>query len=155
MTITAVKREPEASLEAIRAGSSDALAALYCRHAAALHRLAYRLTRTSQDAEDVVHDVFVGLPEALAHYEERGALLSWLKRITARVALKRLRPQKRRREPRRRPDVRHPTEAGGSFPSLDQLSNPSTPSGYTLREDHHALIAFDGGLAATVASRYD
>ena len=91
MTTSAVRREPEVSLEAIRAGSSDALAALYCRHAAALHRLAYRLTRTSQDAEDVVHDVFVGLPEALRRYEERGAFVSWLKRVTVRVALSRMR----------------------------------------------------------------
>lgn len=65
---------------------------------AALFRLAYRLTGTRQNAEDVVHDVFAGLPEALRRYEDRGSLEGWLKRVTARVALMRLRTRKRRRE---------------------------------------------------------
>ncbi len=98
MTTTAVSVRPEASIEAARAGSPDALAALYQDHGAALYRLAYRLTGTREDAEDVVHDVFVGLPEALRRYEERGSLEAWLKRVTARVALMRLRRRKRLRE---------------------------------------------------------
>lgn len=88
----------EGSIEGLRTGSPDALAALYRQHGAALFRLAYRLTGTREDAEDVVHDVFVGLPEALTRYEERGMLLGWLKRVTARVALMRLRRRGRRRE---------------------------------------------------------
>ena len=87
-----------ALIEAVRSGNPEALAALYREHGAALYRLAYRLTGTPEEAEDVVHDVFVGLPEALAHYEERGKFTSWLKRVTARVALIRLRSRQRRRE---------------------------------------------------------
>src|SRR5947208_267193 len=41
------------SVEAARAGSPAALAALYREHGTALYRLAYRLTGTPQDAEDV------------------------------------------------------------------------------------------------------
>src|SRR6266496_321420 len=98
MTITAVSVRPEASIEAARAGSPDALAVLYQDHGAALYRLAYRLTGTREDAEDVVHDVFVGLPEALTRYEERGRLGAWLRRVTARVALMRQRKARRRQE---------------------------------------------------------
>lgn len=87
-----------ALIEAVRTGNPEALAALYQEHGRALYRLAYRLTGTREDAEDVVHDVFVGLPEALAHYEERGKFTSWLKRVAARVALLRLRSRQRRRE---------------------------------------------------------
>jgi len=87
-----------ALIEAVRAGNPEALAALYREHAAALYRLAYRLTGTREDAEDVVHDVFVGLPEALIRYDERGKFMSWLKRVAARVALLRLRSRQRRRE---------------------------------------------------------
>jgi RNA polymerase sigma-70 factor (ECF subfamily) len=87
-----------ALIEAVRAGNPEALAALYREHGAALYRLAYRLTGTREDAEDVVHDVFVGLPEALIRYEERGKFTSWLKRVAARVALLRLRGRQRRRE---------------------------------------------------------
>ena len=87
-----------ALIEAVRAGSPEALAALYQEHGRALYRLAFRLTGTREDAEDVVHDVFVGLPEALAGYEERGKFTSWLKRVTARVALLQLRSHARRRQ---------------------------------------------------------
>jgi len=40
--------------------------------------------------------VFVGLPEALRRYEERGSLGPWLRKVTARVALMRLREQRAR-----------------------------------------------------------
>jgi len=60
--------------------------------------LAYRLTGSAEDAEDVLHDVFLGLPEALRHYEERGSVESWLKRVTARVALTKLASATTRRE---------------------------------------------------------
>ena len=88
---------PDARLVAEAArGSPDALAALYSRYARELLALAYRLLQSRQDAEDVVHDVFVGLPEALRRYEERGSLGPWLRKITARVALMRLREQRAR-----------------------------------------------------------
>ena len=90
---------PAADLAArARGGSAEALAELYTRFARSLMGVAYHLTRSAEDAEDVLHDVFLGLPEALRHDDERGALESWLKRVTARVALTRLRAQRRRRE---------------------------------------------------------
>ena len=75
----------------VTGGDLAALGALYDRYAGILLAVAYRLLMSRADAEDVVHDVFVGLPEALRRYEERGALASWLKRVTVRVALSRLR----------------------------------------------------------------
>jgi RNA polymerase sigma-70 factor, ECF subfamily len=72
-------------------GDLPALGALYDRYATMLLAVAYRLLMSQADAEDVVHDVFLGLPEALRRYEERGALAGWLKRVTVRVALSRLR----------------------------------------------------------------
>lgn len=81
-----------------RVGSPDGIAGLYRAHARSLFALAYRLTSSREDAEDIVHDVFLGLPEALRHYEERGQAGAWLKRITARVALTRLRSGHSRRE---------------------------------------------------------
>lgn len=81
-----------------RAGDVSALGELYGRYARMLLALARRLLGSAEDAEDVLHDVFLGLPEALRQYEERGSLESWLKRLTARVALNRLRSHGRRRE---------------------------------------------------------
>ncbi len=64
---------PRIDLAALRRGDPDAIAVCYRAHAPRLIALAYRLTASTQDAEDIVHDVFVGLPEALARCEERGA----------------------------------------------------------------------------------
>ena len=91
-----------------RAGSGDALGALYARHAAAVMSLAYRLCGSAADAEDVLHDVFLGLPEALRRYDERGSFTAWLRRVAARTALTRLRAQGRRREV--------PLDAHGEWP---------------------------------------
>jgi RNA polymerase sigma-70 factor (ECF subfamily) len=81
-----------------RGGDPAALGELYARHGRAMLALARRLTGSAADAEDVLHDVFLGLPEALRRYDERGTLESWLKRVTARVALNRLRTRGRTRE---------------------------------------------------------
>ena len=75
----------------VATGDRAALGLLYDRYATALFAVAFRLLISRTEAEDVVHDVFIGLPEALRRYEERGTLLSWLKRVTVRVAISRLR----------------------------------------------------------------
>lgn len=53
-----------------RAGDSAGIAALYGRYAAALFRTAFRICGSRADAEDMVHDLFVGLPDALRRYDE-------------------------------------------------------------------------------------
>jgi len=98
---------PRISVEAARAGHPEALAVLYAQYAPDLLRLAFRLTGTVEDAEDVLQDVFVGLPEALRHYEERGNLRAWLRQVTARTALML----------RRRTAVRREVSLDGSTPA--------------------------------------
>src|SRR2546425_12722965 len=88
---------PASLIAEARAGSPDALSALYLEHGAALFRLAYRLVGAREDAEDVVHDGFVGLPDALRRYEERGRFAAWLNRVAARGAPMRPRSGQRRR----------------------------------------------------------
>jgi RNA polymerase sigma-70 factor (ECF subfamily) len=93
------ENESEAAwLAALKAGESDALERCYRAHADELLRLAYRLTGHAQDAEDVVQDVFVGLPDALRRYVECGSFGSWLRRVTARSALMHARRVRNRRE---------------------------------------------------------
>jgi RNA polymerase sigma-70 factor, ECF subfamily len=101
-------------------GSNSALAALFELHAALVHRVAYRLTLSADDAEDIVQDVFVGLPEALAAYDGRGTFEAWLRRVTVRVALMRL------RSARRRSDTAHNAQLqraiSGTDHTLDRLA---------------------------------
>jgi RNA polymerase sigma-70 factor (ECF subfamily) len=79
----------------VRRGDADALAELYAAAGPAVMRVAYRLSRNQADAEDVLHDVFLGLPEALLRYEERGALVAWVTRLAVRTTLDRMRRGRR------------------------------------------------------------
>jgi RNA polymerase sigma-70 factor (ECF subfamily) len=102
---------------AVRAGELEALAALYRHFAGPLLAVAYRLLLNRADAEDVVHDLFVGLPEGLRKYEERGALGPWLKRVTVRLALSRLRAPERRGV-----ELTERSAAAAADPVLDRIA---------------------------------
>jgi len=52
----------EALVALARAGEAAGLGRLYDRYATRMLRVACRLTGSTADAEDIVHDVFVGLP---------------------------------------------------------------------------------------------
>jgi RNA polymerase sigma-70 factor (ECF subfamily) len=79
-------------------GDLEALDALFHRHATALLNLARRVTGSAVDAEDVVQDLFVGLPMAVRRYAERGSFGAWLRTVTVRLALDRVRRGTRRHE---------------------------------------------------------
>ncbi len=80
------------------AGAPEGIAGLYRLYARHLLRLSQRLTGSRHDAEDIVHDLFLGLPEAIRSFENRGSFDGWLKRVTSRMALMRIRTARRRRE---------------------------------------------------------
>jgi RNA polymerase sigma-70 factor, ECF subfamily len=80
---------------AVRSGSPEALGALYHIHGALVFAVAHRLTQSTADAEDVVQDVFLGLPRALASYSGQGSLEGWIRKVAVRTALMRLRSGKR------------------------------------------------------------
>jgi len=82
-------------VQRVRQGSPESLAALYRLFADQILGTAYRILGNRADAEDVLQDVFVGLPEALSLYREEGRLAAWLRRVAARTALMRLRRQRR------------------------------------------------------------
>jgi RNA polymerase sigma-70 factor (ECF subfamily) len=104
-----------------RDGSPEALAELYDRYAPTIYNLGMRLMGSGPDAEDVVHDVFVGLPQALKSYEGRGSFEGWLNRVASRVALMKLRRMKVRSEVSLAASSRVPS--GDFVPSLlDQVT---------------------------------
>lgn len=85
-------------LEAVRGGSVDALGDLYRRYADLVYGLAYRVTGSREEAEEVMQDLFVGLPRALRNYREQDRFEGWLKRVVVRTALMRIRAVRRKRE---------------------------------------------------------
>ncbi len=68
---TAPPPDDAALVTAVAAGSEDALAALYDRHAAAIHATALRLAGDRRVAEDVVQEVFLTLWNRAEHFDPR------------------------------------------------------------------------------------
>jgi RNA polymerase sigma-70 factor (ECF subfamily) len=69
----------EALVRAIANGDTQALAALYDRHAPLMFGLARRIVGGKPEAEDIVHDVFVEAWRRAADYDEsRGSVKAWL-----------------------------------------------------------------------------
>jgi len=87
-----VTRESEAALlEGLRRGDAAALEVLMERHAARVYRVAFGITRSAPDAEEVVQDVFTSLVRAAGGFEGRSALATWLYRVATNAALARRR----------------------------------------------------------------
>jgi RNA polymerase sigma-70 factor (ECF subfamily) len=85
-------------LDALRQGTPAALATVYEQYAPDVLRLAQRILGSRADAEDLLHDLIVGLPELLNRYEERGDFRAWLRAVTVRRALMTLRRDRRREQ---------------------------------------------------------
>jgi RNA polymerase sigma factor (sigma-70 family) len=78
--VTGVDSGPDDALwRRILAGDPQGLAEAYDAHAAAVHRVAYRLLGDPSGAQDVVQDVFLLLWERPDRFDpERGRLRQWL-----------------------------------------------------------------------------
>ncbi len=116
-------------LGALREGDPDALAACYYAHAGRLLQVLERFTNSRADAEDVVHDVFVKLPELVRRYDERGQFSGWITRLTIRAALMRNRRERR---------VLQLDEARGA---LDAAVEDDARDVVALRTAHDAVAA--------------
>lgn len=103
--------EEARAIALLRLGSLDAIDLLYDRHAAALLRLARYMSGSEPDAEDIVHDVFVGLPKSIRTYREEGRLGAWLSRPVVNRVIDQRRATARRTALHRRAAAQQITSA--------------------------------------------
>lgn len=89
--------DPDLDMAALRRGDAAAMAACYAQHARRLRTIALRFTASMPDAEDIVHDVFARLPDALETYHERGQFSGWLTTLVIRESLGHVRATRARR----------------------------------------------------------
>lgn len=75
-------------------GDINAFEELYCQHARRLYKLFLRLTRHKQDAEDLLHEMFLLIPQKLGSYQGDAAIGSWLYRVATNHGLDHLRSGK-------------------------------------------------------------
>ena len=77
-----------------RAGDFGALEHVYRAYEGAVYTLARRLTRTPEDAEDVLQETFLEVCRSLGAWRGEGSLWGWVRRITASKALMRYRRER-------------------------------------------------------------
>ena len=96
MPTTLTSDEDEALVARVAAGDRSALGELYDRHAPALHAIG-RSILTAEDAEDVLHNVFVEVWSTAGSYDaERSQVRTWLSLRMRSRCLDRLRANRRR-----------------------------------------------------------
>jgi RNA polymerase sigma-70 factor (ECF subfamily) len=78
-------------------GDREAARALYDRHAARVHRLAYRLAGDADLAADLTQDVFIRAFRELGKFRGESAFGTWLHRVAVTTCLNGLRKIKRLR----------------------------------------------------------
>jgi RNA polymerase sigma-70 factor, ECF subfamily len=78
----------------VQTGNRDAYRILVERYSQSVFRLAYRMTRNEQDAEDLVQDVFLKAYRALPGFDGRASFPTWLYRIAANASLDLIRLRK-------------------------------------------------------------
>ena len=69
------------------AGETEAFRVLVDRYSRKIFRLAYRMTRNEQDAEDVVQETFLRAYRRLDQFESRSSFGTWIFRIAVNSAL--------------------------------------------------------------------
>src|SRR5579864_1629972 len=69
------------------AGDTRAFERLYREHAGRVYGLCLRMTRDVQLAEDCTQDTFINAWRALAKFETRSSLSTWLHRIAVNVSM--------------------------------------------------------------------
>jgi RNA polymerase sigma-70 factor (ECF subfamily) len=99
----------------VAAGSTEALARLYDRHAPTVFGLARRILSRLEDAEEVVQDVFTQVWREAGRYERsRATVAGWMVMLARTRAIDRLRSRNAR------PDQRAPES-----PEMSEVVSPS------------------------------
>ena len=106
-------------LEAARAGDEDAFARLVEPHRRALHAHCYRMLGSVTDAEDALQDALLSAWRALAKFEGRSSLRSWLYTIATNACLRAI---------ERRPKRVLPIDYAPSADPHDGLAEPLVES---------------------------
>jgi RNA polymerase sigma-70 factor (ECF subfamily) len=83
---------------ALKAGDDLAYARLVREQAPRMLQVARRLLGNDEDAQDALQDAFVSAVRAIAGFDARARLGTWLHRIVVNAALMKLRQRKRRQE---------------------------------------------------------
>jgi RNA polymerase sigma factor (sigma-70 family) len=133
----------EKLLSAAKRGQKAAFGELCERNAKKIFRLARRITRNREDAEDAVQDSFLNAFVHLNDFDGRSRFSTWLTRIAINSALAKLRKNRRVREVSiKEPDAT--AEFEPRYETRDTAPNPE--ESYSQLERKEVVSAAIGGL---------
>lgn len=87
-----------ALLRRVAEGDPAALATVYETYERMVYYTARGLLHEEADAKDILHDVFLGLPQAVSKYSGHGSFEGWLRKVTRNAALMAMRKRDTRNE---------------------------------------------------------
>jgi len=122
MTVSDV---PATVLARARKGDSEAFRELVEQHSRSAFRLAYRMTRNEQDAEDVVQESFLRAYRHLGRFEARSHFGTWLYRIVANCAIEHIRTRLARQNRAPMEPIEKITMPTSESPGPDRLAESS------------------------------
>jgi RNA polymerase sigma-70 factor (ECF subfamily) len=106
-------------------GDSEAFRSLVERHSRYVFNVAYRLTGSASDAEDVVQTTFLRAYQQLSRFEARADFRTWLHRITVNCSIDLIRSRRHREIAHDPEDLEFESAAGGHHatpPGPDRLA---------------------------------
>lgn len=111
-TTTAALRD--SVIEKAISGDAKAFAQIYNNYKNMVAKLAYNITGSYRDVEDIVQDTFLQVYKSLHSFERESKFSTWLFRVTINVSLQHLRKKKKEGK----------TQSG---PNVDEMKNLSSP----------------------------
>jgi RNA polymerase sigma-70 factor, ECF subfamily len=115
-----------AAVSRARGGDSEAFRLLVERHSRSVYKVAYRVTGSPDDAEDVVQETFLKAYRQLDRFEERASFGTWVHRIAWNCSVDLLRSRPRREQAEEADTLEqlgstHATVTGTAAPSPERL----------------------------------
>ena len=106
-----------------QSGDEQAFRRLVERHSRGVFQLAFRLTGSEPDAEDVVQDAFLKAYRELRRFEARSSFRTWLHRITVNCSYDLL-----RQRPRHKAEALDADEGGGAEGGTGEAGSSRRPA---------------------------
>ena len=129
-----------ATVALARDGDSNAFRSLVEGHSRAVYRIAYRMTGSPQDAEDVVQETFLKAYKQLSRFESRANFSTWLHRIAVNCSIDLIRSRPHR-------------ESGHDAADLEQFGTASESADYTGTSPERLMLSSEVQERITAAMR--
>lgn len=90
-------KDTRSLVERLQAGDERAFEELVEEYRERVYRVAWRILRDDEDAEDAAQEAFIKIFKSIGRFEGRSSVYTWIYRITVNIALNKLKRDKFRR----------------------------------------------------------